>query len=260
MFCWWRFDMPWSIDAARRSLGVCALANLSACLGCGAASSAPLGDRGEVDSSVREDAPPGPGADATATQESSAPEPGARGDAGVQDADADAAESDDADASEVIGSPCVPLDESNSMFDGFDSREVALEPGSPGGARCLAYHFQGLVTCPYGQNAAGQAPVGASPCSTSGGQAVVGAVLPQCVERPATQDVVWSCRCANTAGATDDGYPYCTCPGSLSCTQTIPSTGAAEDEISGAYCLPADAFFDAAAPCTACDPTNHPCP
>jgi hypothetical protein len=89
---------------------------------------------------------------------------------------------------------------------------------------------------------------------------VAGAVAAQCADRPASKVVLWSCRCANAQGATNDGDTYCTCPPGLTCTQAIASLGASEDDFSGAYCLPPAAVFDASASCAAsCDPTTAPC-
>lgn len=165
------------------------------------------------------------------------------------------------DAARPIGTPCVPLIESHSTFDGYSSAEISLtSPGAPGAPTCLVYHFRGLVTCPYGQNASGQAPAGASPCTTTGGQPVVGAVAPQCTDRPASKVVLWSCRCANLEGQTNDGDTYCTCPSSMTCAQAYSSIGASEDDVSGAYCLPPAEVRDGAAICAvSCDPKTAPC-
>lgn len=162
----------------------------------------------------------------------------------------------------TIGAPCLPVRESNPSFDGFMSDETGLDPAPSGTATCLIYHFRGLVTCPYGQNAAGQAPACASSCTTSTGGSVSGEVSPQCSARPASQAVVWSCRCANVQGTTNDGDHYCTCPSGTTCTQVISSTGAAEDDVSGAYCLaPAIVVPPGTMPtCGAsCDPATQSC-
>ncbi|HTB74012.1 MAG TPA: hypothetical protein VK762_12245 [Polyangiaceae bacterium] len=174
------------------------------------------------------------------------------------DAGAYAKNSDEAS----IGAPCLPLRESNPSFDGFLSAETGLDPAPSGTATCLIYHFEGLVTCPYGQNAAGQAPACAAPCTTSTGQPVSGKVTPQCSARPASQTVVWSCRCANAQGMTNDGDDYCTCPSDTTCTQVIPSIGAAEDDVSGAYCLAPAVVVAPGTNVTcgaACDPVTQSC-
>jgi hypothetical protein len=158
----------------------------------------------------------------------------------------------------VIGKPCLPSAETMATFDGFERSEVDLRFGKSGAATCLVDHFQGLVTCPYGQSAAGLAPTCAAPCTTLGGDPVVGAVAPQCVDRPASMVVFWSCRCANAEGKTDDGDDYCMCPATMTCLQTIASLGDAEDDYSGAYCVYGP--YSGAACSVTCDPTAHPCP
>jgi hypothetical protein len=164
----------------------------------------------------------------------------------------------------AIGTPCTPTAEYQPNFDGFDLGSINTEvrsPGAPSGAPvCLAYHFQGRVTCPYGQDASGKAPAGASPCVTPDSKSVTGMVFPQCSARPAAKVVFWSCRCANVQGRTDDGSSYCACPSSMTCTQVVSSIGAVEDDISGAYCLPAGVAYDPNVPCLpVCDPSANPC-
>jgi hypothetical protein len=198
--------------------------------------------------------------------DSGSPESGADGappDAGgFAGPDSSASAVEGGDAMEQIGTPCVPAAESNPTFDGFESTEISLSTGQPSGSPlCVAYHFRGLVTCPYGQSATGQAPAGASPCTTSSGQPVVGAVAAQCVDRPASKVVIWSCRCANASGTTTDGDVYCACPSGTTCAQAVASIGGAEDDLSGAYCLPPDVVIDGGVVCgLSCDPATTPCP
>lgn len=167
------------------------------------------------------------------------------------------------DAAALIGSPCIPAAEGSATFDGFSYQVVSIGPiPASGEPTCLVDHFRGLVTCPYGQSATGQAPACALPCTTPSGEPVTGAVQPQCANRRAAQTVVWSCRCANAQGATNDGDAYCTCPTGTTCTQTITGIGAAEDDFSGAYCIPNAAIpGDAGITCPiACNPQTSPCP
>jgi hypothetical protein len=163
----------------------------------------------------------------------------------------------------AIGAPCTPQTEFLQSFDGYGLGEVATEVpvgGQPGVAVCLVYHFQGLTTCPYGQDATRKAPTGATPCATPAGAPVAGAVTPQCVDRQASKVVFWSCRCANAQGRTDDGATYCACPSNMACTQIISSIGAQEDDFSGAYCLAPGIAYQAGVSCgMTCDPTANPC-
>jgi hypothetical protein len=163
-------------------------------------------------------------------------------------------------AAPVIGSPCLPSSEMLAGFHGFDSHEIiGIVTSTVSGAPvCVAYYFEGLVTCPYGQSADAQAPSCPGPCTTTEGQPIAGDVPPQCEERPASEYVFWTCRCANLQGATSDGYAYCTCPAATTCTQTISSLGAAEDDYSGAYCIPVG-LMHAGACASVCNPATTPC-
>jgi hypothetical protein len=167
-----------------------------------------------------------------------------------------------ADAGPTIGTPCAPAQELATTFTGFlfqEQSELQVPSGDP---TCFVFHFQGLVTCPYGQNAAGQAPDGGSPCTTTDGKPVAGAVEPQCTNRRASQVVLWSCRCANVEGATNDGDVYCACPSGTTCAQEVTNGGSLQ-HFSGGYCLPPSIVPDAGASVSCdgtCDPTTAPCP
>jgi hypothetical protein len=165
------------------------------------------------------------------------------------------------DAGALIGAPCLPSSENSTTFSGFQNAEVILVGNVPSGQpTCVVNHFRGLVTCPYGQSVTGQAPACAAPCTTLDGQPVTGTVSPQCVDRKASEVVVWSCRCANAAGHVNDGDSYCTCPASTVCAQLISSIGAAEDDVSGAYCLSPGSVLDGGPTCAvACNPATAPC-
>jgi hypothetical protein len=141
-----------------------------------------------------------------------------------------------------VGDPCTPEQEYDPTFLGYDYHEVGVEPGSFQCLTrlCLVNHFEGRVSCPYGQTAAG---TGNSPatagCFTPGlGTAVGGAVLPQCTDRTANLAVYCSCRCKNIDGATGDGANYCTCPTGFECDPLVSSLGAGLDQgLTGYYCI-----------------------
>src|ERR1700684_4367926 len=59
-----------------------------------------------------------------------------------------------------VGDPCVPEQEYDPTFLGFSAGEVNVESKSFDCETrlCLANHFQGRVTCPYGQTKAGAPP------------------------------------------------------------------------------------------------------
>jgi hypothetical protein len=65
---------------------------------------------------------------------------------------------------------------------------------------------------------------------------VVEKVEPQFRDRPPSEAVYCSCRCANTAGATDDGANYCECPSGFACTK-LDSLGLGDQFLAGSYCV-----------------------
>ena len=143
-----------------------------------------------------------------------------------------------------VGDPCIPEAEYSPTFTGFDKTEVNVESKSFQCLTrlCLVNHFQGRVSCPYGQNGTANAAYGAASnggfscdgktpstgpsnqCCVPGVQAPVIAagetnpamptksqILPNCADRTADKAVYCSCRCANASGKTDDGASYCAC-------------------------------------------------
>jgi hypothetical protein len=172
-----------------------------------------------------------------------------------------------------VGDPCTPEAEYSTAFLGFDVAEVNVEEKSfqCETRLCLANHFEGRVTCPYGQASTGTAAALTAydgthnGCVTPIAQAVTGvdpttgaiasppdvqppqpgAVLPNCSDRTAAQAVYCSCRCANVDGHTNDGSNYCSCPTGFSCTQLVSSVGPATDpNLVGAYCIKNGTAYD----------------
>jgi len=169
-----------------------------------------------------------------------------------------------------VGDPCVPDKEYDSTFAGFVEQEVSTEGESfqCQTRLCLVNHFQGRVTCPYGQNSLGHAPgqdVGSANDTVAGSMASAGcmtpgfpepvtgpvqadmttpvdmvngmAVQPQCSDRQAAKTVYCSCRCADING-TQNGGNFCNCPDGFACTQLVSSLSAATDQgLTGAYCI-----------------------
>jgi hypothetical protein len=197
-----------------------------------------------------------------------------------------------------IGDPCVPEQEYDPQFLGFDYHEVSTESKSFQCITrlCLVNHFQGRVSCPYGQGPDG-APLGGSAsypscsnnpisnqapgCCTPGiRQPVTGplvngkpadtspngmqSVQPQCNKRTSSQAVYCSCRCANINGATDDGAVYCACPDGYACTQLVTAIQsgmmATNEGLTGAYCVKNGTQFDANKfTCTSCSDALNDC-
>lgn len=151
-----------------------------------------------------------------------------------------------------VGDPCIPEDEYQPGFGGYDVREVNVESRSFQCETrvCLVNHFQGRVSCPYGQTEADLAP-GANPvqgpCRIPGTvQPVTVPVKPQAVSRSATayeartggEDAVYcSCRCKNANGSKDDGARYCDCPSGYECEKLIDDLGLGKEALAGYYCI-----------------------
>jgi hypothetical protein len=195
-----------------------------------------------------------------------------------------------------VGDPCIPEQEYDPTFQGFDYHEVNVESKSfqCETRLCLVNHFQGRVSCPYGQNETANAAYGStgtescngtkpanqnSACCTpgiyqpvqpttnismggsgDGGMAPPTSnftVQPNCVDRTASVAVYCSCRCANVDGRTDDGANYCSCPDGYDCSQLVSATGVSGENLTGAYCVKHNTEFNALTSCNGgfCDPT-----
>lgn len=251
------------------------LSTLSMDTGCGAADAAKSGaadatvpPASTMTSEAGADAPPAnAGEDASSGEESD--------DAGLQDG------SDGEDGGAALGAGCVPEQELDKSFLGFSLTEVSLESKTFSCASriCLVNHFQGRVTCPYGQSADGGGYPPATGCTIPGTDTAVdgkdsngtvvdptkqAAVEAQCVHRTPSEAVVCSCRCANASGGVDDAGPYCTCPSGFDCTQLVPGIGVADQGLTGAYCIKSGTEYDpldgsACGPTTLCDPKVASC-
>jgi len=168
-----------------------------------------------------------------------------------------------------IGDPCRPEREYDSTFTGFDINEVNVESKSYQCETrlCLVNHFQGRVTCPYGQVSSTVGPNGAPACVLPGtvdgkvtGAADGPVVKAQCSTRRPDDAVYCSCRCANADGKTDDGANYCDCADGFTCEQLVGSIGAVSNEqLSGGYCIKKDTKYNAGAACAPCDPVTQKC-
>ena len=194
-----------------------------------------------------------------------------------------------------VGDPCVPEQEYAPDFLGFDFHEVNIESKSfqCQTRLCLVNHFQGRVSCPYGQNGSATGafaqsggtftcdgknggPSAKTQCCTpgvnqpvisdqdlaAGGTPSHSQVPGNCSDRTADKAVYCSCRCANTDGKTDDGANYCACPDGYSCDQLVASIGAAEQGLTGAYCVKKNTEYNStscsAAPCNPTAPSGSP--
>ncbi len=185
-----------------------------------------------------------------------------------------------------VGDPCTPEQEYDPTFAGFDEKEVNVESKSFQCQTrvCLANHFRGRVSCPYGQDATGNAPMGAPPPNNSPGCVVPGTMIPvdptvdqngnplmpppkagktvqaQCTDRRTDNAVYCSCRCANVDGNQNDNANYCSCPDGYTCAQLVTSIGAGDTGLTGAYCIKNGTDYKSGNACAeSCNPTANKC-
>lgn len=144
-------------------------------------------------------------------------------------------------ASGGVGDPCVPEEEYEASFSGFSTEEVNTESRSFSCQTrlCLVNHFQGRVSCPYGQvkgAAAGQS----SECFVPDTDVPVrAAVAPQLLARRADDAVYCSCRCDGP----DPSARYCECPSGFECKELVPRFSTSV-ELAGSYCVREGTAFD----------------
>jgi hypothetical protein len=154
-----------------------------------------------------------------------------------------------------VGDPCIPEDEYDQEFAGYGVEEVNVEAMSFQCATrlCLVNHFQGRVTCPYGQNTKDNGDLlQTSPSADQGGlrckipdgskNLVSVEVLSQLVTRRANNSVYCSCRCAGP----DKTARYCSCPSGFSCTLLNEIPLGSGGQLLGSYCVRNGTAYDKA--------------
>jgi len=140
-----------------------------------------------------------------------------------------------------VGDPCTPEDEYNPDFSGFSVEEVNVESRSFQCLTriCLVNHFQGRVSCPYGNDKSStvanqqETP---KPCIIPGDaeSKIKAPVDPQIVSRQADKAVYCSCRCDGP----DANARYCECPSGFSCTKLVEKFGFEKGgQLAGSYCI-----------------------
>jgi hypothetical protein len=165
-----------------------------------------------------------------------------------------------------VGDPCTPEDEYNVNFSGYDPKEVNIESKSFQCETrvCLVNHFQGRVSCKYGQDAPPAA--GAMPSASFGNCIVPGsdgtnasnviqqAVTPQLHDRTADKAVYCSCRCDGD----DKSARYCKCPSGYACTHLVDQLPLGGSQLAGSYCVRDNTDFLPSQLGTDCSPTGYP--
>ena len=135
-----------------------------------------------------------------------------------------------------VGDPCTPEDEYNDTFSGYNAKEVNVESKSfqCETRLCLANHFQGRVSCKYGQAAPAEDGTGAS-CHVPGNPSkpIKVNVDAQLVDRQADKAVYCSCRCDGE----DKNARYCKCPSGYACTHLKDDLNLGAGQLAGSYCM-----------------------
>ena len=155
-------------------------------------------------------------------------------------------------AMHALGAPCIGGSEYDPSFEGFNAQEVSVDLGSPSCASgvCLANHFQGRASCPYGQ----QASEGG--CFVPGSDTpVVALVSPQLVTRKAATASVCSCRCAGPGPG-----PFCSCGSGMQCLPLIDDFGLpGESAYAGSYCVASGTGYDPSQVAAQCNSAELNC-
>ncbi|MEI9938857.1 MAG: hypothetical protein WDO69_16690 [Pseudomonadota bacterium] len=134
-----------------------------------------------------------------------------------------------------VGDPCTPEDEYGRTFSGYDAKEVNVESKSFQCETrvCLVNHFQGRVSCKYGQAAPAADGTGAN-CHVPGDETkkILVNVDPQLRDRTADKAVYCSCRCDGE----DSNARYCKCPSGYACTHLVDDLHLGGAQLAGSYC------------------------
>lgn len=171
-----------------------------------------------------------------------------------------------------VGAPCIPEDEYNQNFNGFALTEVNVESRSFQCETrvCIVNHFQGRVSCPYGQDdpmGSNLPPTDRARCRVPGssgdtcvdpsGNVIRDAgtcqapntnvdeikvpVDPQLVFRSAEDTVYCSCRCKGP----DPTAVYCECPSGFECAELVREIGVeGRGQLVGSYCVKPGTVYD----------------
>jgi hypothetical protein len=174
-----------------------------------------------------------------------------------------------------VGDPCTPEDEYRQNFNGYQMSEVNVESKSFQCETrvCIVNHFQGRVSCPYGQleeivdmGAAHKPPTDTARCRVPGtdGKHCIDAnqkqvacptedpnltnidqitvpVDSQRIYRNAQDTVYCSCRCDGP----DKSARYCQCPSGYACTELVQELGLpGKAELAGSYCIKNGTQYD----------------
>jgi hypothetical protein len=144
-----------------------------------------------------------------------------------------------------VGEACSDVlpDELQPRFSNYGVDELNVDCGASEcrtsvGPFCMTYHFQGRVTCPYGQT---ESQLASFPATDPGRcrlpradgtmttEPVEVTVAPQLAERRPEKTIFYTCVCAGT----DSTREYCTCPAAMHCETLSEGFLATERGITG---------------------------
>ena len=156
----------------------------------------------------------------------------------------------------AMGAPCIPANERDPSFPGYQVTEIDVEDHAPECATgvCLVNNFKGRVSCTYGQT-----DLNAPTCRTPDTRVPVTVTVdPQLMSRRPDKSVYCSCRCDGPPEAA----PFCACPDGFECAKLVADIGTGNRDLVGSYCIKAGTRVDnpqdllAQQPCagTACGP------
>src|SRR6478752_7965783 len=136
-----------------------------------------------------------------------------------------------------VGDPCTPEDEYETKeFSGYNAKEVNVESKSFQCETrvCLVNHFQGRVSCKYGQAKPAADGTGAR-CFVPGDKSkpILEKVQPQLTDRTADRAVYCSCRCDGE----DKNARYCKCPSGYACSHLVDDLHLGGGQLAGSYCV-----------------------
>jgi hypothetical protein len=128
----------------------------------------------------------------------------------------------------LVGNPCIADAEFHADYSGYELPEIHLQEGTEAcsSGLCLAHHFQGRVSCPYGQTAEDLALPATDPrrcrlprtSSSDPVSAVEVPVPPSFADRPAEDAAYCTCACGGPGAD-------CTCPEGYACRELFERTG-----------------------------------
>jgi hypothetical protein len=150
-----------------------------------------------------------------------------------------------------VGDPCIPEDEYTDTFSGFSVEEVNVESRSFQCLTriCLVNHFQGRVSCPYGNTMSeGNTRYMETPpqchIPDNANREIKVAVDPQLAKRTTSTAVYCSCRCDGP----DPNARYCECPSGFACRPLVDDLKLGSAQLVGNYCIREGTEYDRSIP------------